>query len=181
MARMDPATYFNISSHFFKSTVSLHSKSIHDGAYSHLSMHFNSTSVTENPHNVRQQAAPSTGTSITENAVSQNHVISTSRRTEYSWTQVPLENVCHQLAPASMTIQLDQNHMLFTSKRNRLFLDVGTFHCKSVTTQLIQNHVLLTSKRNRIFLEAGAFIHCSSSTGTRVGDNSVRSKSHATY
>jgi hypothetical protein len=99
--------------------------------------------------------------------------------------QVPLHDSHQLVAPASVTIQLDQNCMLFTSGCNRIFLDAGTFLCKmapvSVIIQLDQNHMLFTSGCNRIFLEAGTFDCCLSSTGTRVGDKSVTSKSHSIY
>jgi hypothetical protein len=92
----------------------------------------------------------SNGTSITEKSVTQNHLLFTSRQTEYSQMQVPLDDVhCQLVAPASVTIQLDQNLMLFTSKQNRLFLDAGTFHCKMapalVTIQLHQSCSLFVS------------------------------------
>jgi hypothetical protein len=127
----------------------------------------------------------SNGTSITEKSVTQNHVFFTSRQTEYSQMQVSLDVVRHQMAPASVTrIQLYQNCMLFASRRNRIFLDACTFHCKKalapMTIQLDQHRMLLTSSRKRIFLGAGALGHyLLSSNGTSVGDNSVASKLNA--
>jgi hypothetical protein len=107
----------------------------------------------------------SNGTSITENSVTQKHVIFTSRRTEYSRMQVPLDVVHRQMAPALVTIQPNQNHMVFTSRGNRLFLYTCTLDVvrhrmapASVTIQLHQNRMLFTSGCNRIFLEAGAFL-----------------------
>jgi hypothetical protein len=41
--------------------------------------------------------------------------------------QVPSVVVHRQVAPALVTIQLDQNHMLLTSGRNRIFFDTGAF------------------------------------------------------
>jgi hypothetical protein len=62
----------------------------------------------------------SNGTSITEKSVTQNQVLFTSRQTEYSLMQVPLHVVRHQMAPASVTILLYQNCMLFASRQNRI-------------------------------------------------------------
>jgi hypothetical protein len=95
-----------------------------------------------------------------------------------------LDVVRHQMAPASVPIQLYRNCMLFASRRNRIFLDAGTFHCKKalapVTIQLDQHRMLLTSGRKRIFLGTGALGHyLLSSNGTDIGDNSVASKSYA--
>jgi hypothetical protein len=105
--------------------------------------------------------------------------------TEYSHMQASSVVVHQQMAPASVTIHSHQNHMLLTSGRNRIFLDAGAFCCKmapaSVIIQLNQNHMLFTSGCNRIFLVAGTFDRCSLSTGTRVGDKSVTSKSHSIY
>jgi hypothetical protein len=52
-----------------------------------------------------------------------------------------------------------------------------------VTIQLDQNRMLCTSRGpKRIFLEPGALGHCLlSSNGTGVGDNSVASKSYDFY
>jgi hypothetical protein len=50
---------------------------------------------------------------------------------DYSRTQAPLDVVRHRrMAPASMTIQLHQNHVLLARKRNRIFSDTGAFICK---------------------------------------------------
>jgi hypothetical protein len=127
----------------------------------------------------------STGTSITENSVTQKHVLFTSRQTEYSPKQVPLDVVRRQMAPASVTIQLYRNRMLFASRRNRIFLGAGAFHCKKalapVKIQLDQHRMLLTtSSRKSIFLDAGALgLYLLSSNGTGVGDNLVTSKLYA--
>jgi hypothetical protein len=69
----------------------------------------------------------------------------------YSQTQVPLDIVNLLMAPALVTIQSNQNRMLFASRRSRIFLHTGAFGC------------------------------CSPTNGTGVDDNSVESKSCAIY
>jgi hypothetical protein len=70
--------------------------------------------------------------------------------TECSWMQVPSVVVHQQMAPASVTIQLPQNHMLLTSGRKRIFLDAGTFRCKKapapVTIQFLKTACYLLAE-----------------------------------
>jgi hypothetical protein len=66
--------------------------------------------------------------------------------TEYSPRQAPSVVVCCQMAPASATSQLDQNHIVFTSSQKRMFLERGTFRWPEWIQQPISIFCLISSK-----------------------------------
>jgi hypothetical protein len=60
--------------------------------------------------------------------------------TDYSRRQVPSVVVCCQMAPALMTSQFDQNHIVFTSSQKRMFSERGTFRWPECTYFNILSH-----------------------------------------
>jgi hypothetical protein len=104
--------------------------------------------------------------------------------TEYSHMQVPLViTCCRQMAPASVTIQLDQNRMLFTSGCNRIFLDAGAFHCKKalapVTIQFLNTACFLLADETEYSRVKAPLVvvHCQ----IMAPESSVTTQSHQNH
>jgi hypothetical protein len=80
-----------------------------------------------------------------------------------------------------VTIQLDQNCMLFTSGCNRIFLDAGAFHCEKapapVTIQFLKTACfLLADKKEYSRAQAPLIVvHC------QMAPESVTTQSHQNH